>query len=82
MRGRGDAARAAGDPEHSGVRAAPLARHQTRRANAHHRALVDAERAAFWDLALLELLIASGLRVEEACELPTSLHSRSRMHRR
>lgn len=29
------------------------------------------ERVAFWDWALLELLIQSGLRIEEACELTT-----------
>lgn len=29
------------------------------------------ERTAFWDWALLELLIQSGLRIEEACELTT-----------
>lgn len=32
---------------------------------------VQAERIAFWDWALLELLITSGLRIEEACELTT-----------
>lgn len=32
---------------------------------------VVAERVAFWDWALLELLLTSGLRVEEACELTT-----------
>ena len=31
----------------------------------------QAERAAFWDWALLELLVQSGLRIEEACELTT-----------
>lgn len=35
------------------------------------RALVLAERLAFWDWGLLELLLTSGLRVEEACELTT-----------
>jgi integrase len=30
-----------------------------------------AERQAFWDWALLELLVQSGLRIEEACELTT-----------
>jgi integrase len=30
-----------------------------------------AEVSAFWDWAILELLLASGLRVEEACELTT-----------
>jgi integrase len=44
---------------------------QTLRANAEDTKLVEAERAAFWDWALLELLITSGLRVEEACELTT-----------
>ncbi len=29
------------------------------------------ERIAFWDWALLELLLTSGLRIEEACELTT-----------
>lgn len=33
--------------------------------------LVTAERGAFWDWALLELLLTSGLRVEEALELTT-----------
>lgn len=33
--------------------------------------LVDAERVAFWDWGLLELLLTSGLRIEEACELTT-----------
>ncbi|MBA3741498.1 site-specific integrase [Sporichthya sp.] len=32
---------------------------------------VRAERIAFWDWALLELLLTSGLRIEEACELTT-----------
>jgi integrase len=31
----------------------------------------QAQRRAFWDWALLELLVTSGLRVEEACELTT-----------
>lgn len=31
----------------------------------------QAERVAFWDWALLELFIQSGLRIEEACELTT-----------
>ncbi len=35
------------------------------------RALIVAERAAFWDWGLLELLLTSGLRIEEACELTT-----------
>jgi integrase len=30
-----------------------------------------AERLAFWDWALIELLVTSGLRIEEACELTT-----------
>jgi integrase len=30
-----------------------------------------AETDAFWDWALLELLLQSGLRIEEACELTT-----------
>lgn len=34
-------------------------------------ALLRAERIAFWDWALLELLLTSGLRIEEACELTT-----------
>ena len=29
------------------------------------------ERVAFWDWALIELLVTSGLRIEEACELTT-----------
>jgi hypothetical protein len=33
--------------------------------------LIDAERQTFWDWALLELLLTSGLRIEEACELTT-----------
>lgn len=33
--------------------------------------LRHAERIAFWDWALLELLLTSGLRIEEACELTT-----------
>ena len=33
--------------------------------------LLAAERDAFWDWALLELLVLSGLRIEEACELTT-----------
>lgn len=33
--------------------------------------LIMAERVAFWDWALLELLLTSGLRIEEACELTT-----------
>jgi integrase len=42
----------------------------------HRRALDDAhaqatERATFWDWALLELLLQSGLRIEEASELTT-----------
>jgi hypothetical protein len=35
------------------------------------KALVDSERVAFWDWGLLELLLTSGLRIEEACELTT-----------
>ncbi len=35
------------------------------------KALAEAERLAFWDWALLELLLTSGLRIEEACELTT-----------
>jgi hypothetical protein len=38
---------------------------------ADDRAAQAAEVTAFWDWALLELLLASGLRVEEACELTT-----------
>jgi len=34
-------------------------------------AAVAGERVAFWDWALLELLLTSGLRIEEACELTT-----------
>lgn len=33
------------------------------------RAAVRAENTAFWDWALLELLVQSGLRIEEACNL-------------
>lgn len=33
--------------------------------------LATAEISAFWDWALLELLVLSGLRIEEACELTT-----------
>jgi integrase len=33
--------------------------------------LVVAERRAFWEWALLELLLQTGLRIEEACELTT-----------
>jgi len=32
---------------------------------------VEAEAEAFWDWALLELLLQSGVRIEEACELTT-----------
>lgn len=32
---------------------------------------VSGERVAFWDWALVELLVQSGLRIEEACELTT-----------
>jgi hypothetical protein len=35
------------------------------------RAAKRAERDCFWDWALLELLLQSGLRIEEACELTT-----------
>src|SRR5208337_1917484 len=35
------------------------------------RAHASAETSAFWDWALLELLVLSGLRIEEACELTT-----------
>jgi len=35
------------------------------------RHLVTAERRTFWDWAFLELLLTSGLRVEEACQLTT-----------
>ncbi len=37
----------------------------------HRRANVSAETSAFWDWALLELLVLSGVRIEEACELTT-----------
>jgi site-specific recombinase XerD len=37
----------------------------------HDAGLQHAERIAFWDWALLELLLTSGLRIEEACELTT-----------
>ena len=33
--------------------------------------IVAAERRAFWEWALLELLLQTGLRIEEACELTT-----------
>jgi hypothetical protein len=33
--------------------------------------IVAAERRAFWEWALLELLLQSGLGIEEACELTT-----------
>lgn len=36
-----------------------------------HWEAADAERCAFWHWAFLELLLTSGLRVEEACELTT-----------
>lgn len=35
------------------------------------RGLIAAERGTFWDWALLELLLTSGLRIEEALELTT-----------
>lgn len=35
------------------------------------RHLIAAERRTFWDWAFLELLLTSGLRVEEACQLTT-----------
>ncbi|PZR77651.1 MAG: hypothetical protein DLM65_15220 [Candidatus Aeolococcus gillhamiae] len=36
-----------------------------------HQAQTPAATRAFWDWALLELLVLSGLRIEEACELTT-----------
>jgi len=44
---------------------------QTLAAAPDDKAMIDAERVAFWDWALLELLLTSGLRIEEACELTT-----------
>jgi len=44
------------------------------------RATRRAELDAFWDWALLELLLQSGLRIEEACEL-TTLDILKRRHR-
>lgn len=41
------------------------------RENPKDKKMIVAERLAFWDWALLELLLTSGLRVEEACELTT-----------
>jgi hypothetical protein len=37
----------------------------------HNPAVERCEREAFWDWAVLELLVQSGLRIEEACELTT-----------
>lgn len=44
---------------------------QARQENPKEISLIQAERAAFWDWGLLELLLTSGLRIEEACELTT-----------
>jgi integrase len=44
---------------------------QAARDRPHDAAAPGGETHAFWDWALLELLLASGLRVEEACELTT-----------
>ncbi|MGH9251069.1 MAG: tyrosine-type recombinase/integrase, partial [Acidimicrobiales bacterium] len=55
---------------------------QALRTNTEEPKLVEAERAAFWDWALLELLITSGLRVEEACELTTLDVLKRRLHDR
>lgn len=44
---------------------------QSLRENPDDQTLITAERAAFWDWGLLELLLTSGLRIEEACELTT-----------
>ena len=44
---------------------------QALREDPDDKSLIAAERAAFWDWGLLELLLTSGLRIEEACELTT-----------
>ncbi len=44
---------------------------QSRQAQPANMRIVAAERRAFWEWALLELLLQSGLRIEEACELTT-----------
>jgi integrase len=44
---------------------------QTLATNTTDPTLQHAERIAFWDWAFLELLLTSGLRIEEACELTT-----------
>lgn len=44
---------------------------QALHADPHDKAVIAAERTAFWDWGLLELLLTSGLRIEEACELTT-----------
>jgi integrase len=38
---------------------------------AREDSVAELEREAFWDWALLELLVQSGLRLEEACQLTT-----------
>jgi integrase len=57
------------------LRALALRRWQDAQENAAAAPLAAAARAAefdaFWDWALLELLLQSGLRIEEACELTT-----------
>lgn len=55
-----------------GIRALALRRWQEARAEADSPRGRSREVDAFWDWALLELLMQSGLRIEEACEL-TSL---------
>ena len=57
------------------IRAFALRRwHETQQHSRRHHgsdAAPRAERIAFWDWAFLELLLTSGLRIEEACELTT-----------
>jgi integrase len=44
---------------------------QSRQAQPSNMRIVAAERHAFWEWALLELLLQTGSRIEEACELTT-----------
>lgn len=44
---------------------------ETRAASPDSRTAARAENNAFWDWAVLELLVQSGLRIEEACNLTT-----------